>query len=299
MTLDAATITEGILGLEAQMRWEWLEQHLAANTLVMNDLDAWPRYKMDKITGLYTRADREVTSDPRKGGPGEVHYRGNPRGRTIVYEGRVQARTLPELRHGVADLRTAFDDLQDDHKWMEHVPHPDRGGVGFQYLARVLSCDVDDEQERGANAVPTPWQRPFVLSMRQVDPRYYLTTEVHYSGAGGATVAVTNDGRAASEPRFVLTGVGTGPVLSRAKLGGGTHTLDFSGSGGIPGPVTTLTVDFFNRTAVGNDGVDYAKCITFASTWWDDFIEGILAGTWNVTVTGCTSWDLYFRPAEF
>lgn len=291
MTLAAATRNEGILGLEARMLWRGI--------LWMNDLSAgaFPRVKIDRIVGLHARGERTVESEPKRGQIGEQHYPAMPRGKTVVYEGRAQARTLPDLRVMERAMRGAFNDSTNQLWTMAHRPPAARGGVGWFYNAYVLDFGMDDEQANDDRA-PIPWQRPFSLSLRMEDPRFFSEDLVVSPSQGpGGTYAVDHAGGAPTDPVFRLTA----PLSDTVTLNRAGATLVLHGDA-LTDVAGQLIVDFAAREARVNDDPanDLSNLVTFGSTWWDDGVDGIPAfSITDVSVAGCTSWEVLFRHADW
>ena len=70
----------------------------------MGTVDTFPRYVIDRISGLRDRPETEDNRAPASGRPGEVVCPSEVRAKNVVYEGRVQAADPASLE--VA--RTAF-----------------------------------------------------------------------------------------------------------------------------------------------------------------------------------------------
>lgn len=133
----------------------------------------WPRFKVTRVSGLMNLGDAEDKADLPVRRIGELSRLSFRRGKTVTYEGRVEARSLRQLREAEATFREAFADESREGR-MDVTPHPlneDFFGVPAKfYTARALGCDIIDQQ--GSNS----YRRPFVAALRLHDPLYYDVT---------------------------------------------------------------------------------------------------------------------------
>lgn len=136
---------------------------------VVDDAGAkvYPRYNVEKITGLSSGGESADRRDNRIGAQGEIPRRSFRRGKTITYEGLVQALTRASLRQVEADMVLAFDD-QVNEGLMVVTPHPlyDASGAYRYYNARALTCDIDDAAAFSPHRVTQGHQTPFVVALR-------------------------------------------------------------------------------------------------------------------------------------
>lgn len=291
MTLPAATLAEGPLGLEGLHTW---------NGVTLNNNLAFPRYKLTRITGIRSKPDSDDYRDPAKGSIGEITYSSQPRGKTIVYSGVIEATDQVSLRTAGNALMAAFAETKSEG-FLGIAPPAGRGGVAWFAACKSLACDIDDEVFTTMQSVFL-YSRRFTCSLRMSDPRFYSTVPVTISGASGATVVATNLGTAPSEPTFTLDGAfATGPRLERVG-GSDPRFLDFNDSIAWPaiGAGQHLVVGF-GRTPFATSpeiGGDFAALIDFTSNWWDDEAAGILPGANSILVTG-RPWSMTFYPASW
>jgi hypothetical protein len=180
---------DGPLGLEAR--------HIPAELdgtprLTMGDVTAWPRYKIRDIAGLYDLPESEDNYEDNTEAIGATPLPSTVRTVNVTYTVDVFGRTLQEMRAGARALRLAFGaDLVtglNPIRRMLIVPHPSYGPPDdtvhtFRYRCLQLSPG-GDVQERGANAIPSPFGRNYVIGLRQYDPRKYVW-------AAGAEAAAT------------------------------------------------------------------------------------------------------------
>jgi hypothetical protein len=130
----------------------------------------WPHFKLLRVTGLGSTGEPEDNRDRPPGRGGETARLSRRRGKSVVYEGEVKARTLLELREAEATFRAAFDGLETEGR-MDAYWHPllaefEEAPAKF-YEARALTADIVDVQ------ATTRWDRPFVVGLRMGDRRYF------------------------------------------------------------------------------------------------------------------------------
>lgn len=290
-TLPAAEIAEGPLGLEALHTW---------NGLTMNALNSFPRYNLTTINGLYSRAESEEVSDPAQGSIGEITYPSMPRGKTIVYNGVIEALSLPSLRAAITNLKAYFADTISEH-FLTISPATGRGGVSWTGIGKAMALDIDEDQQRPLTAV-FPHARGFSASIRLVDPRFYTSADP-VSAAGGAVVGVTNLGNAPADPIFTLTGPitssGYGPRIERTTPDARILTFKTSIAWAAFSGGQHLVV-VFGRIPMAYSpelGGDFSTLVKFDSTWWDDGAPGIIPGSQQVSASHCAAWSVTYSHA--
>lgn len=130
----------------------------------------WPRYPVRAIPGLKSLADPEDNRDRPPGRRGELTRLSERRGKTVVYEGAIEARSLLELVEGDAALRAAFAEISTEGR-MDVFWHPLLAAFSAVppkfYEARALTCDIVDVQNSKR------WERLFVIGLRNGDGRYF------------------------------------------------------------------------------------------------------------------------------
>lgn len=144
--------------------------HLWNNVFSLNNLEAaLPRVDLDKITGLFSLPEVEDRRDPKIGQNGEVLYPSYTRGKTITYEGRLIAADSSIYAYRWSML-AAFTGFHSTEGQMKISPHATWGTGTWAFSARVLALDIDDEIiTRSMGIIPTPYQLPFILSLRMKD----------------------------------------------------------------------------------------------------------------------------------
>lgn len=286
--LPAATIAEGVLGLEAEHVW--------AGFFVLNSNNVIPRYRLTKITGLRSKADTDDSREPISGSLGERPFPGQLRGKTVVYQGVIEAYSVPSMRAAENDLLSVMSDMSTETS-MTIRPPAGRGGVEWTYWSRCLACDIPEEQTRDITSV-FPHAREFTITLRMGDPRFY-GAQVNGNGASGQTLALENLGNAPSDPTITLLGPVAAPITIE-RVNPDARNLVFADS--IAWAVINAgksVVVQFGRTPSAlspQTGGDFSPFITFASNYWNDSVYGILPGAQNIKVTGA-AWSIAFSHA--
>jgi len=293
--VSPVTIAEGILGLEGIHRVIG-----SGETVDMNVQGVLPRVKLDRITGLHALNEVEDNREPNYARSGETVFVSTNRGRTITYEGRVIGRTLPELRALSQSLRAAASSMRRLDGEVEVRPNAGVGGVTHRYRARAIGFEMDDEQARPRTAVPTPWQREFILTFRQGDPRFYVVgADVTVGGAAGEVKAVDNPTSAGALPVFVVNGPIPDDLVFERFDNFVYRNLTYDEVGLAAGQ--QLRLDFTERTLrrVSDDVSFEHKRVFNDSNWWDAGAAGLNPGVTTLTVRGGGNWTITFSPANF
>lgn len=168
-------------GLEATHTWD--------STFVMNDKDTWPKVRVSKIDGLHALSDFDDAADAINSRRGEFARASQRGGRTIVYSGSIQARTLSELRDTTEEMLAVFDPVIEKEMLIEPDPGYDSGSR--RYTARAVALTIPDEQVLSPQRASAGHERDFVLTMRLSDPRIYDPTLATGTSSSGS-VALTN-----------------------------------------------------------------------------------------------------------
>lgn len=260
-----------------------VEEVHTLNGLAINDLTVEPRIRLTRITGLHSLPDADDVRANRTARDGEIALPGGLRGKTIVYEGIVQARSLVGMRQKARALRAAARVRSSEQRmWL---------GPDFFMDGRIIAFDADDEQTTGPTSV-RPWQRPFTLSMRLSDPRVYFNPGEAGGAAAGASTTLHNSGDVPTDPVLTLSNVG--PLVTVYN-----GTLDKSLRFAVPvaNQGGTMIVDFKQRSArIGAFDAMTGFDAGF-SDWWDEYVPGLEPGDNNVGITGAdmaASWYAAF-----
>lgn len=261
----------GVLGLEALHEW-WVNGGPGGLVLNRPREAGYPRYRLRTIGGLHSLPEGDDNRDTRQGAIGEKARPSLPRGKTVTYEGDVQALTLPSLRQACDDLRYVFGDRRMEARMDVRPAEGSELGRWLFYRARCTSLEIDEEQTFRENHQPSPWVRPFVLTLRMGDPRFFeeqLNTVSDNVTDNMASVSIEHLGSAPADPVIYVAGA-TGNDWTLT--GHHDHTLRFVG---WPVPSgDSAVVDFYDRrvTLGGNDWTGRANA---DSDWWQEGVEGI------------------------
>jgi hypothetical protein len=288
----AFTVAHGILGIEGI--------HRIADLVDLGDNESpLPRIEIDRITGLHSLPEADDNRENRYGQGGELVYRSLARGRTITYEGRILAADLYALRALTRNFRHAASSGRLGELAVVVRPHAAIGGVSHTYRARTLALEIDDEQLVGYEAMPTPYQRGFIFTLRQSDPRYYLVGTVSGGGGSGAVVTLNNTGNAPAVPNFTINGPISNGTVDFNRLGNTVpRLLRYSGVTLANGQIAVL--NFLERTFTRSDGESLEHLRVFDdSNWWDAGSAGLNAGVTQVSVSGGNAWTVSFAPASW
>lgn len=271
-------IQDGILGLEAVHAWVYNNQ-----SFDLNDLSAMPRTRLIRIPGLHSLPDADDNRELKTGRSGEQLYPSHSRGRTVTYEGVIEATSLQSLRRTGNGMRRGFQ-RRYDNGVMTVSPHEAYGSVEHFYNARVIAYDSDDEQTRSPQSAYR-FSRDFVLSVRQGDARSYVVGQQSVDGTNHATVNCSNLGYAPTDPIVQIKGSITNATVVITR--GDGKLLTFVGLSCAGGQ--TIDVDFFKREAHNETtGDDWTGRLDNGdSNWWDENQDGLRPETVEtVTVDG-------------
>lgn len=250
--------------------------------------DGYPRVKLDSAPGWFSTPETTTSEgDPNIGRIGETFSPRTSIGKTLSYVGRIQsdrANGFGGLEARAAAMSASFSDRSSVQSMLVE---PWWSTNQWLYQARVMDFNADDEQERGDDAQPSPWQRDFTLNLRMKDGRFYWWNETGVAGAfksvTHATAAVVeNSGTAPTDPIITVTGVGAGQDvhLIRGVPGGTDLNLWFRGL-----DAGTLIVDFSVQRAFLNDLLtDVTDTYDeLSSSWWDSWQFGVPPGIHTIS----------------
>lgn len=214
------------LGLEARHSWR-------GGAALLGDLTAFPHIKIDSIEGLRKLGDFDAPAGPAVNRRGEAPLAGERAGKTVVYSGRVRARSLDSLRTKEDTFLAAFEDTAEAD--MVITPHPSyaaAAGVQRTFRARCVDLEVPDEQVYSFNRQTMGFERDFTLALRLADPRVFDVT-AKSADAGGAVAAATN---LATNPR---AGAGLAAPWVNASFSALTPVAGLAAAPGLPRGVDT------------------------------------------------------------
>lgn len=267
----ALTLLEGPPGLHG---WHTLR----AVVINARTGGVWPRFKLTGMTGFRDRADIDDNRASNTGRVGESVYPGLERGKTVVMQGIIQAKSVVDL-----DLaRTLFVGSAGpvDATNMHHTAPSARGGVEFDSFVRVIDYTCEEDFTYVPTSLPSPWQRNFTLTYRMHHPYFFETTNPH-TATDASALSLTNGGNAPTEPKFTITHTaGDDITITNTTTG---KLLKF-----VNCPGGDLIVVFIDRTAK----VGSTDCIPLLddtlSTWWDEGADGLTPGVNAITISGAS-----------
>ncbi len=288
-----------VLGVEAVHTWE--------TGLVLNDRSTYPQYRVRRVSGLHSTPDFEPISDNATGRTGEIARFQTRRGKTISYEGEILAESLADLRDATGELIAAFSST--DELRMDIEPHPDYSGSDLParfYTARPLDVGVEDDQTETS---PFRWtrgyERPFSVSLRMSDPRFYYPDiteetddvlaaidaegdivvpdgETDPADTQGLSVTIDNEGNFETECRIIIEGRIWNPVVTNVTTG---KFLAFTNQDLDAGD--DITIDTRRRRAMrGSDNKNIRYKIVPESTWWDRGEPALVPGPNQIVLRG-------------
>lgn len=295
-------IQDGPLGLEARHIWRGL--------LTLNDLTAIPRYRFTAIRGLHAAPEFDTPTQPAGSIIGEFPFLGVPRGKTVVYEGLIEAQTIAEVRQMANRMRSLFSDPRQQYQMLIQ-PHPDYGTVSWFYNARCTGLDLDDEAPSSVNRNPTKEVRSFTLTLRMSDPRFYLDGDVVDSGAHTSEFDTTNTGDAPTDPVLVMD-IDAIPAGVNIALYNDTHsrklqvfTIEDIAAGTIVWDFTTRSIAYYEGSSTVPSYSVISALDQYQSNWWDKGVYGLLPDVnhirWATDPTGSyiNSVQALYRVATF
>ena len=290
----ARTIQSGVPGLEVPH--EIIGPY---GSFQMNVRSARPsRVRLTGLKGWHSLAEADDNREARVGRRGEVAYPSAARGKTIVYEGELQSKTLQGLRTLEALFNKACATDRSNELRVK-IQDPE---VPWFFNGRVVDLEIDDKQEKG-KATVWPWTRTFQLSLRLGDGRFYVDNggAAYAANASGATIHAKHEGTSTTEPHFIVI---TSGGVKTVTLGNGSiwtpgdpEGLSFAQLHLTAVPAGELILDFATRE-ITLGGVDASKYLNIPlSNWWDEDQWGLVPGDNELTVTG-GEWGVSFFHAS-
>lgn len=281
-----------IPGLDATHSWD-------GGAIVLNDKTVWPRFVVREIPGLHSLPDKEDRRDLPIARPyREITRKSYRRGKALVYQGKIMARTYQELDQAIADMTEAFADTGD--KVMTITPYG--GGQVYQYYAEATALDIPEDLPDSRNKTTYGFERRFTLGLRMSDARFYELEENEEASPAGSTseggvilpatlpavsvsevtiagVVEVDAGAVAVDPEIDIIGPAENPIVKSDTL---DRQLAFD-LALIEGQI--LTLDFYNRSIV-SQGVDFrATRDDPNSDWWDGGVHGLAPGINQLSVS--------------
>lgn len=289
------SIADGPLGLEGVLLVEGL--------LTINETQNFPRYRLTKIGGLHAIGDADLPVGAPNSVQREYAYPGMNRGKTLTYEGLIEADDLQTVRQMAQNLRTMYSDRTVE-RVHQITPPTGYGTDTWRFNARCTALEIDDEPPQSLNRLPTKEVREFMLSLRMADSRFFYET-VADSGTGAGPFTVVNGGGAPAVPGIYLT-VGSLSVDDRVGIRNTTidRRLELVAHDSVP--AGRFYFDFFLRQisfqpgSTGPYTFEYAAHLDpLTSDWWDRDDPGLPPGSSSVAKIGGTNIRIVHRAASY
>lgn len=285
-----------------------LEGIFTSNGITLNDLPSgFPRYRLTGIPGLLGTPDTDWQDEKAFGRTGMVPRKTARGGRSITFEGVIEATDQVMLRQATEDLVAAFQDtVEQRFEAKSHPLWPPEAAIPLRWFYARCDClPVEDFSEAVLGSVTYGYQRPFSIIARLSDPRYYHEDSIHevddtrspVSGAGvpftpggrsgspsgnGFSITTTNPGTTDSDAQIKINGPIRNPIISNETLDLFLKFRDMT-----LGDLETVIVDFKRRTAYKEvSGANCRHKIHPNSTWWDRDAKCIVPGENIITLRG-------------
>lgn len=305
---------DGPLGLEGRHQFKSGDQFppgTEAEVLLygkhQREEDAW--LKIDRIIGLHGLGDADDNRDPAEGRSEEIPYPSAQRGRSVVYEGRVCAYTLPDMRRAANEFRSVAAESRERRTGSMTIVDPADTGQGFATGMRCIALDIDDLQAFGPNHQPSPYVRNFTLGLRAHSPRWiWYPIESGLAKAESAIFTVENEGLAPADLKFDVFSDGSPMDVTLQN----NTTGKFLSFVGMPIPAGDLLhIDWTQRAAVWVEAANYPAYTpnedmmpyfdSENSDWWDAMEWGLGHGDNAIQVIGTNvdHWDVYWQHTSY
>lgn len=262
-------------------------------SFTMNDLTEYPRAKVTAIPGLRSVPELTTTQDKATGRMGMIARRSDRVGKTVTYEGMLQAISLADLLQISDDMAGAF--MTQDENQMVVAPHPDDPNVATlptrTFWARPISCDISAEYAETIKNHMKGWQTVFSVVMELSDPRlYHPTLNTLTDSSAPLSIAATNAGNTDTEAIITINGANIEDLLLKNTSFAVDKTLILDGM--VTGDnVDTIIIDSKRRRIRKGNGDNLMEFYDPTSTWWDLGQEFLKSGANVVTCSGTNVTD--------
>lgn len=293
--------------------------HTWNGDVALNDT-VWPHVRLSRIPGLHALPELEDQRDNPVGMMGELPRRSLSRGKTVVYEGTLEARSQAELDDFRSSLMQAF--MVRDSRMV--IAPKSGAGVNYFFDARVTALDIPEEYPDVSTlrSQTLGFQRAFTLGLRLSDPRFYeiavqgpfqtavvvaqgglalpwvFPVAIPDPGSASGAVNIVNGGTAPTPPLVEMWGPALNPGLVSDTVNEGLRLALSLAAGQF------VQVDFRNRTLLLNGNEDVSGQIDRdRSTWWDqdtvDNPAGLIVGAQSLRYVADNLNDPAFARVSF
>jgi hypothetical protein len=246
-----------------------LENVFEYNGLIFHDRTVVDKYRVTKITGLRDADVRDGTREVRTDDHGEDAGESKYGGRSLIFEGIIQAHNIGKLRDMEQGLRTAFAGLKEK-------PLIFRTGnidLDVQIMVKKQNSIGGDEEQN--NLRP---ERTFQIPLRASNPRWLSLKTERYSVPitgefAGELARPINHGNFDAQPIIKIFNAPTRLTLrNETPLMDEDYAREMVIYGG-PGTPSPLIIDTADREVTDEDGNPYYSLLSTSS---DDI--GIASG---------------------
>jgi len=260
------------------------------NNLTFNDTSTIDKIRITSIDGIDDADVRDVRED-RPATDGEIPYDNHYSGRTLVFNGRIEAFMRDKLRDMQFALRTAFMDIN------EELPlfFLTNSAATYHFIMCKKNTKLQMGEEQKSSGT---YFREFQLTLRASYPAFYIYNQHFQSWTPPAGISLTNLGNYTTYPLINLFGTMDTVEFHIEHPDGEIHPFKLN-TGVTIGSGDFYRLDFYERTATDQDGVDVFSDIDPTSDW-----VGIPSGTsflsipvGKTNVSGPGGMDITYRDA--
>jgi hypothetical protein len=256
------------------------------NGLLLNVRQNYDTYLVNNIDGL-SDADIRDSRDVNPGDHGETAFAAFYGGRTITLSGKLRGYNLQKMRDMVMALRAAFSDLTTEY------PLYIRTGNTARDVA--IYCKKHQPLVVPETQADFTHRRDFQIALRASDPRMLSFNETLVQiavSASPSSAVVSQRGNFAAQPRFIIVGPITNPVLTNTRTG---KSMTFNGTVALGQTWTIETRG--TKTILDQAGVNRFSAYDATSNWIDIVpnVDNTIQITGTAISAGQTSLQIYFR----
>ena len=224
-----------------------LECRFQYNNLVMHDRQYIDKIRITKIDGLQDAEVRD-SRDVNPADHGETPFEAWYGGRTITFEGRIEAFNVNKLRDMQQAFRFAFSGLKENPLYFLKASAISYGGEDIRINCRKYSAiQMSEQQSNGSNLY-----RDFQLTLRASKPWFESANEIEQTIDFGILDEFSSDSISASP--YYTYDTGSGLVVSNGALyatAGSTNQVYRNSMGYDPSDLRT-TIKYSTTGSVTN-----------------------------------------------
>jgi phage-related protein len=241
------------------------------NDLTFNDRSTIDKIRITSIDGIDDADIRDVRED-RPASDGEIPYDSHYGGRTMVFNGRIEAFQRDKLRDMQYALRTAFLDINEE----KPLYFLTNNAATYHFIM----CKKNTKLQMGEEQKNQLFFRDFQLTLRASYPAFYIFNQHFANWTPPASQAVTNLGNYTTYPLINLFGSMNTVEFHIEDPDGDIHPFKLN-TGVTIGSGDFYRLDFYERSATDQDGNDVFSDVDPTSDW-----VGLEPGTSYITIPG-------------